>query len=480
MSRRPDLQHPEEVSELFDSLAPRIESFRRKNRYYYRLLAEMIGAHVLPGSRVLDLGCGHGELLAALKPETGVGIDISPVQVERARQRHPLLTFHVGDIQEMAPVEGGPFDYIVLSNTIGFLGDIQTAFRRIRRCSAPHTRLIITHYNYLWEPVLKLAEKLGLKVPEPYQNWLSFADLENILALEGFQVVHEEQSVLLPKYVPLVSSLCNHVLARFPGIRRLGLVEFVVARPLPVPPPAEPMSCSVIVPARNERGTIEQIVKRVPAMGSWTELIFVEGHSEDGTYEEIERVIAAYPVKRIRLLKQQGKGKADAVRAGFVAAEGDILMILDADMTVLPEELPKFYEAVAGGIGELVMGSRLVYQMQEDSMRLLNLLGNKFFSQAFTFLLGQRIKDTLCGTKVIRRRDYQRLDYYRAQLRSVDPFGDFELIFGAALGNLKIVEVPVRYHARQYGTTQISRFRHGLLLLRMLFWAIRHIKLRYP
>ncbi len=471
-----DLLHPETVREIFDTLSPRVDRFRSKNSYYYRMLVELVRTHVAPGRRVLDLGCGHGELLAALKPSVGVGVDISPEMIAQASARHPELSFVVCDVHELALEE--KFDFVVLCNTIGFLSDIQSVFRLVRRNTAPHTRLVITHYNYLWEPLLKLADKMGLKTPEPYQNWLSCADVKNLLALEGFEVVHEEQSVILPKYIPFISAFCNRYLARLPVIWRFALVELIVARPLPDPPAARPCSCSVIVPARNERGTIEHIVMRVPEMGLGTEIVFVEGHSHDGTYEEIERVAAAYPQRNIRVMKQKGEGKADAVRTGFSCAQGDILMILDADLTVQPEDLPKFYEVLASGRGELVMGCRLVYQMQRDSMRFLNLLANKLFSMAFSHLLGQRIKDTLCGTKVIRRENYERIAPFRALIGTLDPFGDFELIFGAALANLRIVEIPVRYRARQYGTTQISRFKHGLLLLKMVFWGIRHVKFR--
>lgn len=476
MIRRADLLQSDEVRDIFDRLAPRIELFRRRNSYYHRLLIELVRGQVLSGSRVLDLGCGNGDLLASLAPSIGVGIDISPAMVGAAQSRHPDLSFQVSNMQTALPDE--EFDYIILCNSIGFLTDIQAAFRHIRGIATMHTRVVITHYNHLWEPLLKIAEKIGLKIPEPYQNWLSAADVANLLVLEGLEVVLEKQRILLPKYVPLLSALCNRFLVRLPGIRRLALVEVVVARPVPLLAPSGVYSCSVIVPARNERGTIEQIVTRVPEIGAGTEIVFVEGHSVDGTFDEIQRVVAAFPHRKIKILKQEGTGKADAVRTGFAHAEGDILMILDADMTVAPEELPKFYDALVNCRGELIMGSRLVYRMQQDSMRFLNLLGNKLFSLMFSFLLGQRVKDTLCGTKVLWRSDYERIGRYCSELREIDPFGDFELIFGSALAALRIVEIPVRYHARQYGETQISRFRHGLLLLRMVWWALPNVKFR--
>ena len=237
-------------------------------------------------------------------------------------------------------------------------------------------------------------------------------------------------------------------------------------------------SVTILVPCRNEKGNIEPAVTRTPVFGSRQEFIFVEGGSQDGTYEEVERVIRKYPNKNIKLFKQQGKGKGDAVRLGFSQASGEILMILDADLTVAPEDLPKFYGAIQENRAEFINGSRLVYPMEKEAMRFLNLIANKFFGVFFSWLLGQRFKDTLCGTKVLSKDHYDEIAANRSYFGDFDPFGDFDLIFGATKANLKIIELPIRYKERQYGTTNIQRFRHGLLLLRMCFFAMKKIKFR--
>lgn len=463
------------LRELLDAQAPESDRWRRKNRYYYEEVERIIRFHVPKGKSVLELGCGTGDLLASLSPSRGVGIDISPKALEIARAKHPGLTFLVGDAED--PPLSEPFDYILLSDVIGYINDVQRAFEQLNRVCRPHTRVILTYFNYLWEPLLRAGERLGIKRPQPDQNWLSLADLQNLLSLAGFQTVSMGYKVLLPVRVPLLSSLCNRVLANLPLLRKLCLVETIIARPAPVPVPEETLSCSVVVPARNELGNVENAVRRIPPMGRHTEIIFVEGNSRDGTAEEIDRVIAAYPDRDVKLLRQgSGVGKGDAVRKGFATAKGDVLMILDADLTVPPEELPKFLKTLCSGRGEFVHGSRLVYPMEKQAMRFLNTIGNKFFSLAFTWLLDQRFKDTLCGTKVLYRRDYERIAAGRSYFGDFDPFGDFDLIFGAAKLDLKIVEIPIRYRERTYGTTQISRFRHGWLLLRMCLFALRRIK----
>ncbi len=460
---------------LLDAQAPESDRWRRKNRYYYEEVERIVRFHVPQGSTVLEIGCGTGNLLAAVAPSRGVGIDISPKALEIARSNHPGLTFLVGDAEDI-PLSK-PFDYILLSDLIGYLDDVQRAFEQLDRVCHPRTRVILTYFNYLWEPVLRSGERLGIKRPQPDQNWLSLADLQNLLSLAGFQTVSMGYKILLPVRIPLLSFLCNRVLANLPLLRKLCLVETIIARPAPIPVPEETLSCSVVVPARNERGNIKDAVRRIPAMGRHTEIVFVEGNSRDGTAEEIERVIAVYPERDVKLLRQgSGAGKGDAVRKGFAAATGDVLMILDADLTVPPEELPKFLKVLCSGRGEFVHGSRLVYPMEKQAMRFLNTLGNKFFSLAFTWLLDQRFKDTLCGTKVLYRRDYERIAAGRSYFGDFDPFGDFDLIFGAAKLDLKIVEIPIRYRDRTYGTTQISRFRHGWLLLRMCLFALRRIK----
>lgn len=463
------------LRELLDAQAPESDRWRRKNRYYYEEVERIVRFHVPQGASVLEIGCGTGNLLAALAPSTGVGIDISPKALELARSEHPGLTFLVGDAEDLPTSQ--TFDYVVLSDLIGYLDDVQRAFEQLNKVCHARTRVILIYSNYLWETVLRAGERLGIKRPQPDQNWLSPSDLQNLLSLAGFQTVSMGYKVLLPIRVPLVSSFCNRVLANLPLLRKLCLAETIIARPAPGPVPEETLSCSVVVPARNERGNVESAVRRIPRMGRHTEIVFVEGNSSDGTAEEIERVIAAYPDRDVKLLRQgSGVGKGDAVRKGFAAATGDVLMILDADLTVPPEELPKFLKALCTGRGEFIHGSRLVYPMEKQAMRFLNTLGNKFFSLAFTWLLDQRFKDTLCGTKVLYRRDYERIAAGRVYFGEFDPFGDFDLIFGAAKLDLKILEIPIRYGERTYGTTQISRFSHGWLLLRMCVFALRRIK----
>jgi SAM-dependent methyltransferase len=462
------------VRDYFDGIADRIDSWRKRNRYYHQDHVRYHRYLAGTGKRVLELGSGTGELLNALEPSRGVGIELSPKTAQLSQQRYPQLEIINDDVESLGKLSSEAFDYIVMSDLVGYLDDIQSFFQSLRRFCERDTRLVVSYYNFLWQPVLRLGERLGLKMPTPEQSWLSLQDLENLLHLAGYETVKVERRLLFPKYVPLLSWLFN-LIGTLPGINRACLAHYVVARPA-AREHEQPLSTTVVIPCRDERDNIEPAIRRLPEFGGHQEVIFVDGHSSDGTPDEIRRVIEAYPDHDIKLMVQGGKGKGDAVRKGFAEATGDVLMILDADLTVPPEELPKFYNALQQDMGEFINGSRLVYPLEGEAMRSLNLLGNKFFALAFSWLLGQRFKDTLCGTKVLRRQHYQQLVKNRPYFGDFDPFGDFDLIFGASKLNLKIVEVPIRYRRRTYGDTKISRFRHGLLLLRMVVFGFRKIK----
>lgn len=449
----------------------------RRNRFFYYEDRRYMRFLVPQGQRILDLGCGTGDLLAELRPSYGVGVDFSETTLDAARGEYPDLHFVKGDVEKEETLSAleGPFDVIVLSDTIGSLDDCEQTLRSLHGLCHVDTRIVICYYNPAWEPLYNLAEWLGLKAPTIEQNWLTTDDICNLLNLSDFEVIKQDWRQLWPRRMFGLGSLLNRFIAPLPLVRRLCLRNYVVARSLVQKPLSNP-SVTVLVPCRNEKGNIEDAVKRLPRFCNDIEMIFVEGHSKDGTLEEIHRVVASYPHYDIKVIVQPGKGKGDAVRAGFSAARGDILMILDADLTTPPEDMPKFYRALANRKGEFINGSRLVYPMERDAMRFLNLIANLVFSWLFTWLLNQRYTDTLCGTKALSRSHYLSIVANRAYFGDFDPFGDFDLIFGASKLNLKVVEIPIRYASRTYGETQISRFRHGLLLLRMVVFAFRKLK----
>jgi len=458
----------------WDAVAESRDRQRGWGGYYHQRLKEIYRFLIPSGMRVMEIGCGEGELLAALKPSRGVGVDFSSGMLKRAQDRYPELEFVAADAHALDI--DGEFDFIILSDLVNDLWDVQTVFGEIGKIASPSTRLIINTYSRLWELPLAAAKSLRLATPSLVQNWLTCEDIDNLLHLAGFEVIRHWEEILFPLDWPIVTPFCNRYLIKLWPFNIFTLTHFITARRAATASCAVDPWVSVVVPARNEAGNIRQIIQRTPEMGRGTELVFVEGNSTDNTYEAIAAALPAYPSRRCLLFRQEGQGKGDAVRMGFKKAGGDILMILDADMTVPPEDLPRFYNILVSGQGEFANGVRLVYPMEKEAMRFLNLLGNKFFSLAFSWLLGQPVKDTLCGTKALWRRDYERIAAGRSYFGDFDPFGDFDLLFGAAKLNLKIRDVPIRYRERTYGATNIRRWRHGWLLIRMMLFALRRMK----
>ena len=463
-----------------------LESKRRKNPGYYGQVDRACTFVVPKGVRVLELGCATGRLLAKTEPSYGLGFDLNSQQIEAAKQIHSgrgRLEFRCGDVESVDFSGIEPFDYIIISDLLPLLQDIQQTLERLHTVCTPRTRLIITYHSNLWRPVLAVATLLKRRSPDTSYNWLSTSDIKNLLQLAGFESITHCGNTLLPMRLPGLNWLMNHFLAKMPLLNQLSLTWRIVARPGPNMDTeqrgiTEP-TVSILIPTRNEKGNIEPAFTRIPKLGKWTELIFVDGNSDDGTVEEINRCIDKYGSQwhRVELLNQSGKGKGQAVRQGFAECHGDILMILDSDLTMPPKELTKYYEAIVSGKGEFINGCRLVYPMEKQAMRFLNMVGNFFFACLFTWLLGQRIKDTLCGTKVLWRCDYEKIVANRSYFGDFDPFGDFDLLFGASRLNHKIIDMPIRYRQRSYGEIKISRWRHGLLLLRMSLIAFRKLKL---
>jgi 2-polyprenyl-3-methyl-5-hydroxy-6-metoxy-1,4-benzoquinol methylase len=483
-----------------------LASSRRRNLYLHRTINGLINRIVTPNSSVLDVGCGDGLLLGRLSPQRGVGVDINPDLIRQAAEMYPQMTFHPCAIEDYRPGEGETFDYIILSGVLQQIYDIHGVLRKLRYLCHARTRIIICTYSRVWQPAIRIAELLGIKCPVPEESWIPPSELENLLHQGDFEIVRKQPAILLPAGIPVISNLINRWAAPLPLLRHGCLVTISIARPLglhrrssgtsvgiasPVEAPApsasvtsaksdgstdDRSSISIIVPLRNEAGNVASLLARIPKMADRQEVIFVEGNSTDNTWDVLNEVVAGYRGDmRLAVYKQTGKGKRDAVRLGFAQSSGDVLAILDGDISVPPEELPRFFDLIFSGKAEFANGSRLVYPMESEAMQFLNMIANKCFGYAFSYLLGQSIRDTLCGTKVLRRDEYDRIAANRSYFGDFDPFGDFDLLFGAARLNLKILDVPVHYKQRVYGTTNISRFRHGLMLIRMCFFAARKI-----
>tara|TARA_Y100001968_G_scaffold321506_1_gene356070 strand:+ start:64825 stop:66219 length:1395 start_codon:yes stop_codon:yes gene_type:complete len=455
-----------------------IKDFKVRNKTYYKDLESLRKLLVPSGKRILEIGCGVGDLLNNLEPSYGVGVEQNKLSVEEANKKNSNLKIIQANPEDITPElinENKAFDIIIINNTLNTISDVQGLLEKLEAFSHRNTRLIITYHNWLWQPILKFAEKIGQREPQPPESWLTPGDIKNLLDISGWEVLKEGNRCLIPRKIPFITRFSNKWLSQLPIFERLGLTHWMVAR-LNKREPID-ATVSVIIPARNESGNIYSAIERMPKLGSSTEVIFIEGHSTDNTWEEIERVCSNYDgFLKLSKFKQKGKGKADAVWLGFEKANGDILIILDADLTVRPEDLNRFVKSLVEGHGEFINGCRLVYPRTNEAMPLLNTMANRFFATVFSWLLRQRLKDTLCGTKVLWNKDYQDIKEGRKYFGDFDPFGDFDLLFGASKLNLKISEVPIRYQERTYGTSNIAHIKEGFILAKMCIVAARKLR----
>jgi hypothetical protein len=423
--------------------------------YSYRILAAEVCAIVAYFDRVL------------YSPSAVAAEDRFLRQLESRLSRVKLNV--VSDLASAACLdpEGDTRTALVLNGDLNYSTDIQSRLQTLKPRLARTSRLVIVLYNPYLGPLFRLANFLKLRRGDVPITFLTQVALRNIARLAGYDVVRIRPAVYFPWRLLGLGSLVNRLLPLAPLLRWSSFAAVAVLRPV-IPDEQRCPSLSIVIPARNEKGNIEAALQRMPTFPGPVEVIFVEGHSTDGTWQEIQRVKELYAGRaRILALQQEGIGKADAVRTGFRRATGELLLILDADLTVAPELLPRFYEAYRCGLADFVNGSRLVYPISAESMRPLNRLGNIAFAKLLSWILATPLSDSLCGTKLLARHDYERMVEWRSDFGDFDPFGDFELLFPAAILGLGVVDVPIAYLPRTYGSTNISRFRHGLMLLRM-------------
>jgi len=437
------------IKDYFERVAPEWERWQQKNHFYHSAMRNLVGGMVPRGLHVLELGSGVGDLLASLEPSAGIGLNVAQALTERASRKYPQFSFFTSGVDSAKlPVEFHPH-CVVMASMLDYVYDVWDMLEDLRPVMSEQTLLVIITSNPLWAPLLHLASKLGLRIPDSPRNFITNKDICSVLNLQGYAVVEEGLALPIPKRIPLIGPFLNAVLPELPVFRFSSSIQYIVARPRLVRPP---LSVSVVIPCHNEADNIAECVRRVPQMGAWTEIVVVDDGSADGTSAKTKELMAGDP--RIRLIVlEKNQGKACAVRAGFEAARGDVLMILDADMAVRPEELPKFLTALQEGAAEFVNGTRLIYPMQGKAMKIANFLGNKIFCFLASWAIRQRVSDTLCGTKAFLKRDYARMP-----LGGNERWGDFDLLFGAARLRLRILEIPVHYAERRAGKSKMRAF----------------------
>jgi len=456
----------ESVEEHFDEIAHQYDYWKQKNSYYYSNIKALISRIIPPGGSVLEVGCGTGEILASMKPKRGVGIDISKKMIELASKKFPQHTFIHSPIENLELDE--KFDYIIMVDVVDHVHDVMDVFHNLYHFCHPKTQVILTTINPWWDPILMFMEKIGAKMPEGPHNFIEKRNLTKMLELLNFSISYSSYMLLFPKKIPVLSFFANSIGTRTWGIKKFSAVQYMLIQSTVKNEVNLGMGCSVVIPCYNEQDNIEEAVRRIPKMGRETEIIVVNDCSIDNTVQKVKDLQKEFSnLKLIDYCPNQGKGYA--VKKGFEAATQEILMILDADASTPPEELPRFFDPLNKGLCQFVNGSRMVYPMENQAMRTLNLFGNKIFGLIMSFITQQNISDTLCGTKALYKSDFKRIKW------GLDKWGDFDLLFSAAKFGSKIMEVPVHYMSRKSGESKMKSFRHGLHLIRACFVGFREL-----
>ena len=462
-------RHNEEIRAHFEALAPEYPGLKQRNAYYNDYLVRWCRSLVPPGRRVLDIGSGRGDVLDAVRPSEGLGLDLSPEMSRRAAIDFPRFEFRTGAVEDL--VSEKKFDIALLINTLEYTYDAGVVLDRARAALRDNGKLLITTANPVWAPVLRTASSLGLRIPECRRLFLTNEDIVNLLALHGYEPVYKSMDLMMPKGGRSLADAFNWAVSRTPYLRMLSSTQLIVARK--VPEKRRDYSVSIVIPCHNEVDNVDRCVREVRKLGTRTEVIFVDDGSTDGTAKAVDPSHNPdVDVKVISYSPNEGKGRA--VKRGFDAATGDLLMILDADLTTHPEELGPLYEAFAEGRTEFVNCTRMVYPMDSAAMKFMNYVGNKMFTIAVSLIMGARVSDTLCGTKAMFRWDYEHMTMGR------DPWGDYDFLFGAAQQRLVIRELPVHYRDRVFGMSKMAATKHTINLLKMCVRGFRQVQTLTP
>jgi len=454
------------MARLFDDLAPQYDFWKNKNYYFYQEIERFYKSIIPEGKNVLEISTADGYILNSLKPAHGVGLSMSARMAEKAKEKYQHLNFINTTIEDYKAE--AQFDYVVIYNFLEYVFDLFDFCSTLHAKVSSGTKIMLTCINPLWRPIMGFAARFKMRAPIEMKNFVTYRDVENIVSVSGFEVIESGYRMFLPIKIPFISHFLNKLIPRLPFLRHLCLVQYIIARPKQNSTIDRSLSCSVVIPCHNEEGNIEECINRVPELGDYTEILIVDDGSTDNTANIVREIQKRKDnVNLISYIPNKGKGHA--VRTGFSAGKGDIQMILDADMAVLPEELTKFYNVLASHQAEFVNGSRMIYDMVPGAMKFLNYLGNKVFGIILSFIIGQRNTDTLCGTKAFYKKDYKSFKMGRC------PWGDFDLLFEAAKMKLKTIEMPVHYYPRVQGESKMKAFKHGLLLLRMCWYGFWHL-----
>ena len=354
------------------------------------------------------------------------------------------------------------YQRIILTDVVENYDDVFALLNIVSNLLTIDGKLIISSINTKYLILSRTLEFLKLKDSNENTSYIHVKKIRNITSGVGLEYQKFYTKQLFPFSFFYVGNVINKIMEIISFQLNLGIKTYIIFRPAIITNSKN--SKSIIIPAKNEEGNLVELVSRIPKFEN-TEIIFSYGKSKDNTLKVMKQITQSNKLFKFKLVKQTKNGKANAVWEALNVVENDLIAILDADISVDPETLSDFFDIIEKNNADFVNGTRLIYDMEKNSMRFLNRIGNRFFQFFISKIIKEALTDSLCGTKVFKKSYLNDLYFWQNIFGKKDPFGDFDLIFAAAYSGQKIVEMPIVYRERKYGTTQIARFKDGFKLL---------------
>ncbi len=424
----------------------------------------------------------HMNEIMSLIPEEKSALSL--VNSKSSFRNHPssletiLVDPEVGLNIESIAFKNKKYKTIILTDLFEVSTDILELLSMVNKLLGKDGIIVICSINQKWNRILNLFERLNLKDGNQKRLFINSTIVLNIAKVTGLEFVTQRNKQIFPFRMLGLGSLINNILEILFFPFSFGIRIYSILNQQEKFNEEKKYSKSIIIPAKNEEKNLKPLLNQIPELEEDHEIILAIGDSEDKTYEVAKEIKEArcWPFE-VKVIKQTGKGKANAVWEAVEEASKEVIIILDADISVNPETIVQFNSVIDTGKASFVNGTRLIYGMESGAMRIVNNLGNRIFQYIVSIIIGQKITDSLCGTKVFFRKDFNKIKLWKELVQMKDPFGDFDMIFTAGYFGLKILEIPVRYQARVYGVTQIKRFRDGYKLIIYLLNSIKIFKM---
>lgn len=451
------------------AIARNLDFWKEKNWYYHNQLKQIFKDVIKENSKVLQIGYGLGDILAALYPKKGVSFDDDKDILAISRRRYPIFKFT--DFNFNKNKVNDKFDYVIYPNSLEHFDDIQTVFENVYPALSRSSKVVVASVNPRWEQIFYILEKLKLKRPESSRNWLRIENIKNLLEVSGYKVIDSGFRIILPVSIPLISGIINKVIRNIKILSRFCVEQFVVAQKETFSINNN-LSCSVVIPTYNQAELLEYCIESIPNVGKKMQIVVVDDASSDRT-EQVMKSLSKkhHNIKYIRNERPQGEEKS--LKIGIESVDLDIILTYDAKMSIPSSELVRFYNVLASKRADFVSGMRFIYPLEGQRLRQLTIIGNIIFSYLYSLFLNQRVFDPLCSIKGFYKKNYSKIKISNNNTL-------LDLLIKAAENKAKILEIPVHYSLESYLENKPHTLARLGILTKGVFYGIWRLKIYTP